>query len=233
MVKSPPSNVSATATDFSCISLLLDHPRINPSTNKIFCLPWMSWNTTALRNYFVVLFKGYVLQLIPAHHDIYKSAFCKKATNLGEKRKHPEFKVILAVLLEICVCQRRKIWKAQGRGRAEELWSHSGPLLWDRWTDRSLRWPQATHAWGWLRSRLLLTSVSSCLPHAQREDSEHPPECCFVWAVAWGDFDEFCQMLWDAIATENQHFASLTKVSVGNEAVMSHHSRIYKLFRPL
>lgn len=109
----------------------------------------MSWNTTALRNYFVVLFKGYVLQLIPAHHDIYKSAFCKKATNLGEKRKHPEFKVILAVLLEICVCQRRKIWKAQGRGRAEELWSSSWPLLWDRWTDRSLRWPQATHPWGW------------------------------------------------------------------------------------
>lgn len=116
MVKSLPSNVSATTTDFACIPFLLDHPRINPSTNKIFCLPWMSWNTTALRNYFVVLFKGYVLQLIPAHHDIYKSAFCKQATNLGEERKHPGFKVILAVLQEICVCQRRKFWKAQGGG---------------------------------------------------------------------------------------------------------------------
>lgn len=110
---------------FSCISLLLDHLRVNPSTNKIFCLPWMSWNTTALRNYFVVLFKGYVLQLIPVHHDIYRSAFCKKAANLGEGRKHPEFKVILAVLQEICVCQRREMWKAQGRGRAESpQWVH-------------------------------------------------------------------------------------------------------------
>lgn len=83
----------------------------------------------ALRNHFVVLFKGYALQLIPAHRDIYKSAFCKQAANLGEERKHPEFKVIPAALQEISVCQRREVWKAQGRGRADNPWWVHGQAL--------------------------------------------------------------------------------------------------------
>lgn len=209
MVKSPPSNASATTTAFSCISLLLDHPRINPSTNKIFCLPWMSWNTRALRNYFVVLFKGYVLQLIPAHHDIYKSAFCKKATNLGEERKQPELKVILAVLQEMCVSKEEDVEgtgerqsRAQGGCKVELTTSPLGQR------DTGPRGDPVSPLRGWLRAKLFLTSLPPWgLWTPSRVLLCVGNDMARLWAIL--------HMLWDVIGTGNQHFSSPHQSSCG------------------